>query len=282
MEITMNAAAGNQPMGATHTEHENHPWTIEVADHPPRVDSPLYTQSRALMQKLVDTTDDWTYAPGPYQDHHGGGWWLKDKNGWMCVFSGLGIEWSAQFCADPAKVDRIRQCAARIIAAFPDTLPGYAALGYPQGEQILNTTIETAQQVADWTDSIFNASVPLPAGTHSGVLPTAAGYHHYPKPIVDIDHFRADDFQLFVTDDQGLSVAVVPVGPPGSGDGRVRVLAAHPDSRYARHLTTPTGGKGPEAAPGTEAPAAEAEPGVLPAEDPLAQQAFRRQQPQPA
>ncbi|MGV4927127.1 DUF6424 family protein (plasmid) [Streptomyces sp. BHT-5-2] len=276
-----NTAAG-QAAADTHTEHENHPWTISVADHPQRTDSPGYKASRALMNKLVDTVGDWTFSPGPYQDHHGGGVWVKDHDGWMCLLTLMGVEWSAQFCADPAKVDQIRQLAARVVAAFPDTLPGYASFGYHDGEDLLNTPIQTAEQVANWTDSIFNASVPLPAGTHSGVLPTAAGYHHYPKPIVDIDYFRFDDFNLFVQDSNGLSVAVVPVAPRGSGDGRVRVLAAHPDSPYARHLVAPSGGHRPEMSGETEGLAVEKDSAVLPAGDALAQQAFRRQQRIPA
>jgi hypothetical protein len=215
----------------------------------------------------------------------------------MCLQVPLGIEWSAQFCADPAKVDGLRQYAARVVAGFPDTLPGYEALGYTDGAGLLATTITDADGVAAWTDSIFNASLPLPAAAHTGVLPAAAGYHHYPKPIVDIDHFRFSDFQLFVTDPAGLPAVVVPVGQRGSGDGRVRLLAAHPASAYVRRLpgVVPAGAAVPPAAaagPGEaaalaparaaaavapERPAAPAEPGVLPADDPLAQQAFARQ-----
>jgi hypothetical protein len=33
---------------------------------------------------------------------------------------------------------------------------------YIRAEAILNTPITTQEQVADWADSIFNASVPLP------------------------------------------------------------------------------------------------------------------------
>ncbi len=141
--------------------------------------------------------------------------------------------------------------------------------------QLLDTPIETAEQVAEWTDSIFNASVPLPAGTHSGVLPKSAGYHHYPKPIVDIDHFRYDDFELFVTDEEGRSVAVVPLSPRGSGDGRLRVLAAHPRSPYAERLVSPS--LEDRTFRAEEAPATEQEGAVLPADDLLAQRAFRKQ-----
>lgn len=291
-------------MTGTHPEHEDFPWMIAVVDHPPRSDSPGYVRSRALMRKLVATMPDWTFAGDSYQDHHGGSVWVKDAQGWLCLQVPLGIEWSAQFCADPARVDALRQYAARVVAGFPDTLPGYEALGYHDGAGLLATPVTDADGVAAWTDSIFNASLPLPAGTHSGVLPTAAGYHHYPKPIVDIDHFRFSDFQLFVTDPAGLPAVVVPVGRRGSGDGRVRLLAAHPASAYVSRLAgagAPAHGAGgagaaADAAPQAAAPTAAAaggvraaaavaaehpgppaEPDVLDADDPLARQAFARQ-----
>lgn len=285
-------------MTETHPEHEDFPWMIAVVDHPPRSDSPAYVRSRALMRQLVAATTDWTFAGENYQDHHGGSVWVKDAQGWMCLQVPLGIEWSAQFCADPAKIDGLRQYAARVVAGFPDTLVGYEALGYHDGASLLATTITDADGVAAWTDSIFNASLPLPAAAHTGVLPAAAGYHHYPKPIVDIDHFRFSDFQLFVTDPAGLPAVVVPVGQRGSGDGRVRLLAAHPASAYVRLLTgsAPAGAAVPRqaaaaepgqaaalvperatAAAAAERPGAAPEPGVLPADDPLAQQAFARQ-----
>ena len=121
-------------------------------------------------------------------------------------------------------MDRLRQYAGRVVAAFPQTLPGYESFGYHDAESLLTTPITDANGIAAWTDSIFNASYPLPADTHTGMLPQAAGYHHYPKPIVDIDHFRFSDFKLFVTDSAGLPAVVVPVSPRGSGDGRVRLM----------------------------------------------------------
>jgi hypothetical protein len=122
------------------------------------------------------------------------------------------------------------------------------------------------------------------------MLPQAAGYHHYPKPIVDIDHFRFSDFQLFVTDSAGRPAVVVPVSPRGSGDGRVRLLAAHADSEYFHRLAgqhapgpAPSGpapsGAGTQAAaaPPAEPAVADGPPDVLAADDPLAQQAFAAQ-----
>jgi hypothetical protein len=251
--------------GGTHPVSEDFPWTIAVVDHPPRTNSPGYTASRSLMRKLVATVTDWPFTPGPFEDHHGGGLWVRDDAGWVCVQTLLGIEWSAIFCADPAKVDTIRRHVARVVAAFPATLPGYRELGYTRADALLATGITTQEQVAAWADSIFNASLPLPANAHTGVLPKAAGYHHYPKPIIDIDHFRFDDFQLFVTDSKGNPAAVLPVAPRGAGDGRVRLLAVHPGSPYASRLEH-----------GHPALGAEDEE-ILAADDPLAQQAFRRQ-----
>jgi hypothetical protein len=211
-----------------HTEHEDQPWTIEVGDHPGRTDSPQYTRSRNLMIKLVQQTQPWWFGSPPYQDHHGGGIWLKDATGWFLVFGLAGIEWSAQFCADPAKVDKLRQLTARLVAGFPDTTAAYDALGYHDATQLLTVPITDANGVAAWTDGIFNASVALPAGSHTGVRPTAAGYHHYPKPIVDIEAFKYDDFNLFVADAEGNPVAVTPVAPRQSGNRAVHVAWADP------------------------------------------------------
>ena len=58
---------------------------------------------------------------------------------------------------------------------------------------------------------------PCPLRT-PGCCPKGAGYHHYPRPIVDIDHFRRDDFNLFVTDKKGLPAAVVPVSADPADD----------------------------------------------------------------
>src|SRR5690348_10265890 len=102
-------------MTATHREHEDLPWIIAVVDHPRRVDSPAYVRSRKLMRELVAASPDWILAGDSYEDHHGGAVWVKDATGWLCPQLPLGIEWAAQFCADPKKVDGLRQYAARVI-----------------------------------------------------------------------------------------------------------------------------------------------------------------------
>lgn len=214
----------------THTEKEDQPWVINIGDHPGRTDSPLYTRSRACMIKAVKSTQPWFFGDPPYQDHHGGGVWLRDDKGWFLTKNLAGIEWSSQFCADPAKVELLRQNAERLVNGFPLTAPAYLAeLGMSSADLlILHRPITDEFGVGDWTDSFWNASVPLPAGLHTGVLSSgdhqAAGVHHYPTPITDIERFKRDDFTLFVTDPKsGAMLAVLPTAYPGSGDRSVMV-----------------------------------------------------------
>jgi hypothetical protein len=108
-------------------------------------------------------------------------------------------------------------------------------------QEILDTEIKTLEDVARWCDSIFNASVPLNASRHTGVLkpdgttaPTAeleGGVHHYPTPITDIQLFKYDDFQLWVSDEEGHLAAVVPKHPRHSGRGEVQVAYATPGTK---------------------------------------------------
>ena len=151
-----------------HPEHEDHPWTIQIPDHAKRTESRGYVASRATMNRLAKGAENLAYGRAPFQDHHGGGLWLKDDDGWFLVRNLVGIEWSAQFCADPAKVDLLRQNARRLYAAFPDAVE---ELGI---RELLDTPITDAAGISRWTDSICNASLPLPAAFHTGVLPKAS------------------------------------------------------------------------------------------------------------
>jgi hypothetical protein len=219
-----------------HQRGETNPWAIWVDDHPDRSNSPEYVRSRKKMNEIARTVAEFYYGATPYEDHHGGGLWLKDADGWFIVRNLAGMEWSSQFCADPKKVDRLRINARRVYAAFPEAVE---ELGI---RELLDTPITTADDVARWTDSICNASLPLPKPLHVGVLPKpgkqkpgeviAGGFHHYPAPIVDQQLFKYDDFQVWVTFD-GEPVAVVPVGERGSGDGRTAVIYASPGTELA-------------------------------------------------
>ncbi len=94
------------------------------------------------------------------------------------------------------------------------------------------------------------------------MLPAGGGVHHYPSPITEIQFFKHDTFQLWVTDAEGKPAAVAPVGPPGSGDARVHVLYATPGSSLAKQVTESE---------------AQGKPLILGPSHPLARQAFVRQ-----
>jgi hypothetical protein len=264
------------------------------------------------MNEIAAGTTGLVYGSPPFQDHHGSALWLKDAQGWFLVRNLAGIEWSAQFCADPAKVDLLRQNAKRL---YDLLAPEIKQELDPGG--LLDTPIQDAAGVAKWTDSIFNAGVPLQQSFHTGVLPQGgahsaqasapaaddsqdpldpapaadasqgvqasvpaasqppaaagasaagqdpAGVHHYPTPIVDIQLFKYDDFQLWVTDAQGNPAAVAPVSPRGSGNASVHVLFATPGSQLAAQK---------QAAESANTPL------ILGPDHPLAQQAFTNQQ----
>ncbi len=295
-----------------HSESETHSWNINVPDHPNRADSPEYVAARTKMNQIAAGTTGLVYGSPPFQDHHGSALWLKDAQGWFLVRNLAGIEWSAQFCADPAKVDLLRQNAKRL---YDLLAPEIKQELDPGG--LLDTPIQDAAGVAKWTDSIFNAGVPLQQSFHTGVLPQGAarsaqasapaaddsqdaldpapaadasqgaqasapaasqppaaagasaagqdpaGVHHYPTPIVDIQLFKYDDFQLWVTDAQGNPAAVAPVSPRGSGNASVHVLFATPGSQLAAQK---------QAAESANTPL------ILGPDHPLSQQAYTNQQ----
>lgn len=248
----------------THIESEDHPWSAYIADHPQRKETSWFTQAKHTAHKILADPgpDGLPYGPGPWEMHHGGSLWVRSASGWRMYLARAGIEWSTQFCADPAKVDRLRLDALTLVSAFPSTLSAFAGLGYHQAEQILNEEITDADRVARYTDSLFNSCVPLTKHDHQGILPTAAGAHHYPWPVKSADFFRRDDFQLWVTLPDGTHGAVTPLAPPGSGDSRVRLV-------YARH-GTPQGDAIATAQRQHKAV-------ILPPEHALAQQAYARQ-----
>jgi Family of unknown function (DUF6424) len=255
-----------------HTESESNPWTIELPDHPERSDSAGFRASKSLAKKILAALDVSAefYGSHSLQMHHGGSLWLYDGTEWFMVQNEAGIEWSAQFCADPVKVDQLRVNARRLYAAFPDAV---SELGI---RQLLDTPITDAAGVAEWTDSVCNASLPLPRAFHQGIVPhdKTGGLHHYPAPIVEIALFKRDDFNLWVNDD-GVEVAVVPVAARGSGDGRTRVLySARLEQPEDSPMVALRGGIGVAEVgePGED-------PTILPADHPVSVSAFAEQHP---
>jgi hypothetical protein len=223
----------------THIRAENLPWAIRIPDHPERKESPGFRASKKLAKKILEAAgvDKRFLGSDSLQMHHGGSLWVLGDDGWFMLQNEAGIEWSAQFCADPAKIDQLRLNARRLYAGFPKTIPEMIRLGYKKAQVILDTEVTDATTIAEWVDSIFNACVPLPAVRHVGVLPKGGGRHHYPTPITDIDLVKHDDFQLFVTDPKSReTAAVVPVAPRGRGIAEVRVVYATPGTNLAKRF----------------------------------------------
>jgi hypothetical protein len=218
------------------TLREDYPWTMNLTDHQSRTVSKEFRAAKALAHKIVATLgNDKFYGNATTGDgiqmHHGGSLWLFDADGWFMVQNEAGIEWSAQFCSDPAKVDRLRVNAKRLYTAFPGTIAEMARLGYKNAQAILDTEIKTQDDVQRWVDSIFNSCVPVPASRHVGAMPQGEGRHHYPTPVTDIDLVRYDDFVLWVVDGEGFPAAVLPVAQRGKNVNRTRLAWATPFSR---------------------------------------------------
>ncbi|MDQ3681239.1 MAG: DUF6424 family protein [Actinomycetota bacterium] len=219
----------------THTRGESLEWEINVPDHAGRTESSTFRKAKRVARKIMATLEGREpFGPGPWHMHHGGSLWVFSEGEWKLFFNTIGIEWSAQFCADPTKVDRLRMNAKSLYDAFPMSIPEMERLGLTNARRQLETPITDPATVGVWVDSVFNSCVPLHARHHTAVLPKGGGRHHYPAPITDIDLIKFDDFELWVTDEKtGTRLAVVPVSPRGSGDGRVTLTFAPPDHPLA-------------------------------------------------
>jgi hypothetical protein len=263
---TMAINTGNSSVSVLHQIKVGETLTENIDGHAARADSPEFVNARATVQKIVATLKPNPYGPPPIEAHHGGSVWVHDSSRWRLVLNWAGIEWSAQFCCDPARVEALRQDAEAITAAFPQTIPELEKLGYT-GKGLLSTPITDAAGVAKYVDSIWNSCVPIPQPGHTGSVrattPLGAGVHNYPEPMCAIPRVMHADFVPFVVDPgTGAAAVVAPVAPRGSGDGRVRVLFAE---------------KGhPLAAPHDAAHAAGAAL-VLGANNPIAKAAFANQ-----
>ena len=118
-----------------------------IEGHAARADSKEFRAARATLQKIIATLKPNPYGDGPIQAHHGGSVWIYDGENWRMVANWAGIEWSVQFCCDPAKVDALRQTARTITDAFPQTIPQLEALGYHDTD-ILTTPIADPAGIA--------------------------------------------------------------------------------------------------------------------------------------
>ena len=228
-----------------HTIVVGQPLHQNVEGHTARTDSPEFKRARATLHKIIQTFDPNPYGTGAVQAHHGGSIWVHTSEAdhpWRLVLNWAGIEWSSQFCCNPTKVEQLRQNAAAILDAFPDTVTQLEAFGYTDTD-ILTTPVTDAATVGRYVDSIWNSCVPIPQPHHTGSVKTGhlldAGVHTYPEPACAIERVMYDDFVPYIVDPKTHTTAtVVPVAPRGSGDGRVRIVATEPGSPYRRSPTT--------------------------------------------
>ena len=216
-----------------HTIRSGETLLANVEGHAARADSPEFVSSRTTLHKILEKTGPYYYGPVPVQAHHGGSIWVHDGTTWRMYQNLAGIEWSGQFCADPKKVDLLRQNAKALVDKFPDTIPNLKQLGYEDAEKILNTPITDAEGVSLFVDSLYNACVPLPQPVHTGSIKPnelrAAGKHTYPTPSDDTVFFCRDDFQPFVYDPKTKSTYnVAPIAHTGPDAKKVRVLGVTP------------------------------------------------------
>ena len=253
-------------VSAVHSIRVGETLEQNIEGHAAREDSREFRAARAALQKIIATLEPNPYGDGPIQAHHGGSIWLYDGRSWRMVANWAGIEWSVQFCCDPAKVDALRQTAKAITDAFPQTIPQLEALGYDDID-ILTTPIADQAGIARYVDSIWNSCVPIPQPGHTGSVgsksPLAAGVHNYPETMCAIPRVMRSDFIPFHIDAATRTAAVVvPVAPRGSGDGRTRLVFAergHPLA--AKKAAAKKAGKAL----------------VLDAENPLSRKAFAKQ-----
>ncbi|MGH2892596.1 MAG: DUF6424 family protein [Solirubrobacteraceae bacterium] len=140
-----------------HQEHEDDPWAINIPDHAARAESPGFRASKKLAKAILVAlgADASFFGLSNVQMHHGGSLWLFDDAGWFMVHNEAGIEWSAQFCTDPARAEVLRRNAQRVYRGFPQAIPEMLRLGYGGAEEILSTSIVDATGVARWVDSIW-------------------------------------------------------------------------------------------------------------------------------
>jgi hypothetical protein len=231
------SAAADSGASVLHQINVGETLRENIDGHAARTDSPEFIHARATVQAIVATLGPNPYGPPPIQAHHGGSIWLFDGTVWHLVLNWAGIEWSAQFCCDPVRVEALRQNAQTISAAFPQTIPQLEKLGY-HDTALLTTPITDPAGVAAYVDSIWNSCVPIPEVGHTGSVstqtPLGAGVHNYPEPMCAIPRVMHSDFIPFVVDPvSGATTVVAPVAPRGSGDGRVRVLFAEKGSPMA-------------------------------------------------
>lgn len=122
-----------------------------------------------------------------------------DGTRWRAFRNYLTIYPGAENCADPVKVDALREHAVNLLEHYPETIPQLEKLGL-RVRALLNRRIETYEHVVAWADSVFNLG---PVSKR-------------PSHISDTMGLAYDDYVLEVKSGR-QPVYVIPDGPRESG-----------------------------------------------------------------
>lgn len=118
---------------------------------------------------------------------------------WRVFRNSLTIYPGVENCADPAKVDGLRENVVNLLERYPETVPQLAKVG-ARVRPLLARQIKTYEDVVAWADSIFNLG---PSSKQ-------------PQEVHETMNLAYDDFIVEVRGGRN-PVYVIPTGPRGSG-----------------------------------------------------------------
>jgi hypothetical protein len=148
----------------------------------------------------LNITEAWQKITGDESIEFGRAGWIPVYDGEWRVFRSTQIIWPGmEISSDPAKVDKLRQNALELLAAFPDTIPQLEKLGI-RVKALLNHPIVNQADVITWAGSIFNQGPVL---------------DHLPPHVADAVALGYDDFKIVVQSGRHPQY-VLPAGPRDS------------------------------------------------------------------
>lgn len=124
---------------------------------------------------------------------------VYDGTQWRVFKNGVTVYAGAENCADPVKVDALRDNVSNLLEHYPETIPQLEKLGV-RVKALLNRQIETYDDVVAWADSLFNIG---PVGEQ-------------PQHVHDTVDIAYDDVVIEVKSGRN-PVYVIPDAPRGSG-----------------------------------------------------------------
>jgi hypothetical protein len=120
---------------------------------------------------------------------------LYDGEKWLIVRNSMTVYPGVENCADPAKVDVLRENVKNLLEHYPETVGELAKLG-AKVKPLMTRRIQTYSDVVAWAGSIFNQG---PSSKH-------------PQHIHETMDLAYDDFVIQVSNGRN-PVYVIPAGP---------------------------------------------------------------------